>query len=106
MLTATRPTQSYETIPVPPGNQVPFGPLPEAGSLSAGLDYYKPTMSQVWYEQEPDAELTFTFKNRGEQRLADYVNPADLQSRFDRLRERGFTENELDYFSSLKLSTG
>ena len=87
-------------------NMVPYGPLLEAGHLSAGLDYYKPTMSQLAYETEPVSEVTFTFHNRGDNRLADYVNPTDLQARFDQIRQAGFSEQELDYLASLTFSTG
>lgn len=87
-------------------SQVMQGPLEESGLLSAGLDYYKPTMSQLAYEMEPDAEVTFTFKNRGEQRLLDYVDPTALAERFQTIRERGWQDKELDYFGSLKDSDG
>lgn len=74
--------------------------------ITMGLDYYKPTMSQLAYEQEPNAEVTFTFKNRGEQRLADYIDAQELQARFDRMQERGWTELELDYLASLHNNDG
>ena len=32
--------------------------------LSQGLDYYKATMGQLEYGKHPDAEVTFTLKNR------------------------------------------
>jgi nicotinate phosphoribosyltransferase len=87
-------------------SDVMIGPLQEAGYLSAGLDYYKPTMSQVAYEQEPDAEVTFTFKNRGEQRLLDYIDPESLTRRFSDIRSRGWHPAELDYLASLHDSKG
>src|SRR6266567_9464660 len=82
------------------------GPLLEAGDLSAGLDYYKPTMSQLAYEQEPDAEVTFTFKNRGEQRLADYLDIESLQQRFENIRSAGWNEHELGYLAGIHSSAG
>ncbi len=82
------------------------GPLLEAGDLSAGLDYYKPTMSQLAFEQEPDAEVTFTFKNRGEQRLADYLDVENLQQRFDDIRRAGWKEHELGYLAGIHNSAG
>jgi nicotinate phosphoribosyltransferase len=85
---------------------VPYGPLRESGELTAGLDYYKPTMSQLAFEQEPDAEVTFTFKNRGEQRLLDHVDPIGLQERFDQLRERRFNQRELGFFAAITSSEG
>lgn len=87
-------------------NSVEYGPLVEAGSISAGLDYYKPTMSQLDYEQHPDVEVTFTFKNRGQQRIEDYVSVNALQERLDIIRERGWQEEEIDYFASLLSSDG
>jgi nicotinate phosphoribosyltransferase len=76
--------------------------LEARNTLSAGLDYYKPTMSQVHFEQHPDAEVTFTFKNRGDQRLADYIDPVELQDRFEELRAKNWTPAELRYFAGLK----
>jgi nicotinate phosphoribosyltransferase len=61
-------------------------------------------MSQLAYEQEADAEVTFTFKNRGDQRLSDYVDPELLQQSFDALQARGFGEDELSYLSELRKS--
>lgn len=74
--------------------------FPEREPITAGLDYYKPTMSQLAYEQERDAEVTFTFHNRGEQRLADYIAPEDLQQRFDALQAKGWDISELGYLAS------
>jgi len=92
-----------ETRPI---NPVPYGPLLESGQLSAGLDYYKPTMSQLAHNQEPDTEVTFTFRNRGEQRLADYLQIDDLQARFDAIMNHGFSRDELDYMGSITNSDG
>jgi nicotinate phosphoribosyltransferase len=83
-----------------------YGPLLESTRLSAGLDYYKPTMSQLAYEAEPNAEVTFTFHNRGEQRLVDYIDPTSLQARLDQLRQNGFSYDELDYLGGLQNSDG
>ncbi len=78
----------------------------EPRSLSAGLDFYKPTMSQFAYENEPSAEVTFTFKNRGRQILKDYVDPLALQARFDSLAQRGFSQAELSYFAEMLRADG
>src|SRR5437868_2541682 len=51
---------------------------PERDLLSSGLDYYKPTMSQLQYEQLEGVEVTFTFKNRGDQRFEHYVEAHDI----------------------------
>lgn len=91
-----------ETLTCP----MPYGPLQEEVGLSGGLDQYKLTMSQFQYEKLPDAEVTFTLKNRGKQRLADYVDPASLQRRFDFLRQRGWSQEELDYFRTIPTPSG
>jgi nicotinate phosphoribosyltransferase len=88
------------------GGPVLYGPLLEQGMLSAGLDYYKPTMSQLHYTKHPDVDVTFTFKNRGQERLADYVEPKDLQQRLDWLQQNGWRQDEIDYFAGLKNITG
>lgn len=87
-------------------NTVEYGPMIEEGMLSAGLDYYKPTMSQFIYEQEPDTDVTFTFKNRGEQRLMDYVTPEDISARLDHIRRRGFSQEEIDYLATITNAQG
>lgn len=98
-----RPTITETTVP---HTQVMQGPLLEGGYITAGLDYYKPTMSQLAHEVEPDAEVTFTFKNRGSQRLMDYVDPTALQQRLDAIRERGWQTAELRYLEELHDSQG
>lgn len=74
--------------------------------LTNHLDYYKPTMSQLIYEKEPDVDVTFTFRNRAQQQLSDYVNPDALNAELDAIRERGWSEKELRYLGSLALSSG
>lgn len=91
-----------ETLATPEYTGVQYGPLPEEGTLTTGLDHYKLTMGQVQFERNPDAEVTFTFKNRGKQRLADYIEPEVLQARLDALQERSWTPDELSYFRSLR----
>ncbi|MDB5184990.1 MAG: nicotinate phosphoribosyltransferase, nicotinate phosphoribosyltransferase [Candidatus Saccharibacteria bacterium] len=86
--------------------QIVYGPLEEAGTITTGLDYYKPTMSQLAYEQQPDAQVSFTFKNRGEQRLMDCINFSDLQDRLDAIQARGWQESELGYLGGLQNSAG
>lgn len=87
-------------------NSVEYGPLVEERTITAGLDYYKPTMSQLAYEYQPDTQVTFTFKNRGQQRLLDYIDPFALQDQFDQIREKGFDEEELHYLAGLTASEG
>ncbi len=78
------------------------GPFIEQTMITAGLDYYKPTMSQLAHEIEPDTIVTFTLKNRGEQRLADYVTPQELTEHFAWRRDNGFSEDELSYLAGLR----
>lgn len=94
------------TIEHPPELQVPRLAPPNVGVLSAGLDYYKPTMSQLQQEKYPDVEVTFTFHNRGQQRLVEYVDPNVLQDRCDEIRERGWSQSELKYLGSLANGSG
>ena len=61
-------------------------------------DQYKFPMGQLIYEQEPDAEVTFKMTNRKAlkgMRIADYVNPGELQDYYDSLRDIEFGEDEL-----------
>src|SRR6188508_1472526 len=74
--------------------------------LSHGLDFYKPTMSQLEYEKYPDAEVTFTFHNRGEQRLGDYIDPLVLQARLDAIRAKGWSQPEIEFLGGLKDGSG
>lgn len=74
--------------------------------LSQGLDYYKPTMSQLAYHTEPNAEVTFSFHNRGLQRLMDYVDITELQERFDTVQARGWSTAELQQLGALTLIGG
>lgn len=82
------------------------GRLPEETMATAGLDYYKFTMSQLAYEKERDAEVTFTFKNRGEQRIMDHVSIEGLQARFDHIQQTGFQEEELEHLAEQYNSEG
>jgi len=81
-------------------------PAPEEQLITGGLDYYKPTMSQLAYEQYPDAQITFQLINRGQQRLADYVEPTELQAKLDARRAKGFANEELDYLASIEATNG
>ena len=75
--------------------------------LSSGLDYYKLTMGQVIQEFHPDAEATFTLKNRAtDQPLSEYVRPEVLRQRLDRIRQQGFTAEEIAYYAGLVSQNG
>jgi nicotinate phosphoribosyltransferase len=76
----------------------------QTSNLSNGLDYYKPTMSQLAYEQEPTAQVVYTLHNRGQQRLMDYVNLDSLQEHLDSTAEHGWSMTELQYLGSLTLA--
>jgi nicotinate phosphoribosyltransferase len=78
----------------------------ERDLLSAGLDFYKPTMSQLEFERHPDAEVTFAFRNRGSQQLADNIDPHVLQTRFDMIAERGWSEEELENLRNVTTPSG
>ena len=78
---------------------------PPERRLSEGLDFYKVTMSQVYYEQHPEVDVTFTLKIRGDQHLASYVDPVELQLHLNRYR-RGWSAEELDYLATLEDSNG
>lgn len=84
--------------------EIEYGPYPL--SITNGLDFYKPTMSQLAYEKTPKTEVTFTFKNRGKQRLLDYISLSDLQEKFDLIRQNGWNKDELEYLNSLNDDEG
>lgn len=69
--------------------------------ISDGLDFYKTTMSQLAYEKEPDAQVTFKLNNRGAQRIIDYVQPSNLQARFDLIMQQGFSADEITFLSGI-----
>lgn len=73
--------------------------------LSRGLDYYKPTMSQVEFERHPDAEVTFTLKNRSDKLLSEYVTPEELRERLKQV-QRGWQPEEIAYLAGLTAQDG
>lgn len=79
--------------------------LDEPAPITYGLDYYKPTMSQLAYLHEPDAEVTFTYHNRNpKQRLMDHVDPEELQERFDAIRDAGWDDAELRQLADIRIN--
>jgi len=78
----------------------------EISPLSYRLDYYKPTMSQLAFETELKAEVTYSFKNRGGQDLSDYVPVDDLASRLENVQRHGFGVDEIRYLGGLCLESG
>jgi nicotinate phosphoribosyltransferase len=79
---------------------------PRMTTLSAGLDYYKFTMSQLQYEQMPDVQVTFGLINRSDVRLADMIDIDALRHDLDAVRQRGFGADELAYLAGLRTSQG
>lgn len=66
-------------------------------------DQYKFPMGQLIYEQESDAQVTFAMTNRkalSGMRIADYVNPEELQEYYDHLRETEFVSEDIEYLES------
>jgi nicotinate phosphoribosyltransferase len=82
-------------------NHVESGPYKQ--QLIDELDFYKTTMSQVAYEKQPDAGVTFQLKNRSHESLFAYIDKDTLQSRLNTIAERGFDDEELVYLGSLSL---
>ncbi len=79
---------------------------PPATTLSAGLDYYKFTMSQLQYEQMPAVQVTFGLINRSVVRLADMIDVDAVRQQLDTLRAVGFGADELAYLAGLRTSQG
>ncbi len=75
-------------------------------ALSARVDFYKPNMSQLAYEKHPEAQVTFTFKDRGNVDLLEHIGVDELSDRVNSLITPGFHDSELAYFASLKDQTG
>lgn len=77
--------------------------------LSAGIDFYKFTMGDMIYHKHPDAEVTFTFKNRNlakGERISRLVTPEMFRERLGVIQEQGFTDEEVDYLASLDNNDG
>ena len=74
--------------------------------ISSSLDYYKATMSQLQHELHPEAEVTFSFYNRGQNRLMDYLDPKQLQERLDYIAQKGWSPEECDFLAGLRSSRG
>lgn len=69
--------------------------------LSQGLDYYKATMGQLEYDKHPDAEVTFTLKNRAPTLLSEFVSAEELHDRISTLAH-GWQPDEIAYLASLQ----
>lgn len=69
-------------------------------SLMHYLDYYKLTMGNLIYDAEPEAPVTFTLKNRGDNSLIENFDPIELQVRLAMLGVRPFTRGDLAWMST------
>jgi nicotinate phosphoribosyltransferase len=77
--------------------------------LSASIDFYKFTMGDMIYHKHPEAEVTFTFKNRNlakGEKISRLVKPEMLRERLSEIQNRGFTTEEIDYLASLTAKDG
>ena len=78
----------------------------EKGSkISQGLDYYKATMGMNEFLKHPEAEVTFTLKNRSPNLLSEFVSPVELQDRLNELAE-GWLPDEVAYLAGLQNQDG
>lgn len=73
--------------------------------LSQGLDYYKATMGQVEFDKNRDTIVTFELKNRGANKLSEYVAPEQLTARLDQLKD-GWEPEEIAYLAGLTNQDG
>ena len=77
-----------------------------AAWLSAGVDFYKFTMSQLQYEHHRNRQVRFALTNRGSERIADLVTVEVLQERLTAVQARGFCAAELAYLAGLQSRAG
>ena len=49
--------------------------MEKRSEISQGLDYYKATMGMNEFLKHPEAEVTFTLKNRSPNLLSEFVSP-------------------------------
>lgn len=71
------------------------------------IDLYKFPMGQLALEKHPDAEVTFTFKNRSPERpIINYIDIEELNERFDQIREQGFTAEEIAALAGMQAQDG
>lgn len=73
--------------------------------LTQGLDFYKPTMAQLEYHHYPNADVTFTMKNRANHLLSEHVSAQQLKDRLTSL-QRGWDPDETEYLAGLTAQDG
>lgn len=76
----------------------------EQRPITEGIDFYKFTMGQLYFEQIPDAQVTFCDTNRSRDQLfSRYVEPGQLQRRLDSIREMGFSGQEIQHMAGIEV---
>ena len=79
--------------------------MEKSSKISQGLDYYKATMGMNEFLKHPEAEVTFTLKNRSPNLLSEFVSPVELQDRLNELAE-GWRPDEVAYLAGLQNQDG
>lgn len=79
--------------------------MEEESKISQGLDYYKATMGMNEFLKHPEAEVTFTLKNRSPNLLSEFVAPEELQNALNELVE-GWQPDEIAYLAGLQSQDG
>jgi nicotinic acid phosphoribosyltransferase len=74
--------------------------------LSAAIDFYKFTMSQLQYERHRHTQVRFALTNRGTERIADLVPLGTLRERFAAIQAQGFCADELAYLAGMRTRSG
>jgi len=79
--------------------------MEKSSKISQGLDYYKLTMGMNEFLKHPEAEVTFTLKNRSPNLLSEFVSPEELQNNLNNLAE-GWQPSEIAYLAGLQNQDG
>ena len=79
--------------------------MEKSSKISQGLDYYKATMGMNEFFKHPEAEVTFTLKNRSPNLLSEFVTPDELQNSLNNLAE-GWQPSEIAYLAGLQSQDG
>ncbi|WP_369000237.1 nicotinate phosphoribosyltransferase [Candidatus Nanosynbacter sp. TM7-074] len=79
--------------------------MEEESKISQGLDYYKATMGMNEFLKHPEAEVTFTLKNRSPNLLSEFVTSEELRNRLSELSD-GWRPDEIAYLASLQNQDG
>ncbi|WP_455161849.1 hypothetical protein, partial [Streptococcus timonensis] len=79
--------------------------MEKSSKISQGLDYYKVTMGMNEFLKHPEAEVTFTLKNRSPNLLSEFVAPDELQNSLNNLVE-GWRPDEVAYLAGLQNQDG